>query len=314
VTTGTTSGTGTVGESVPPDDGESTRDEKRALDELFASTRIYRTGKALKELLEFVARFRLYAPYNAMLLHMQMPGARYVAPAHRWHQVYRRRVKPEARPLVILQPMGPVMFVFDVSQTEAEDGALPLPEEVEQPFAVRGAKVGGALPLTIGNAKRDGVLVVQRDEGSQSAGMLRTSPSGGTLDVLTRARPRPEYMRVRLRYELFLNRSHSAEVQYATLVHELGHLYCGHLGTPNARWWPDRSCLPREVEEFEAESISYLVCTRRAIEPPSPQYLNGYLSSDGDIPSISLDCVLKVAGLIEQMGRHRLPPRKHATK
>jgi hypothetical protein len=26
-------------------------------------------------LLEFITRFRFYAPYNAMLIHVQMPGA-----------------------------------------------------------------------------------------------------------------------------------------------------------------------------------------------------------------------------------------------
>ena len=36
------------------------------------------------------------------------------------------------------------------------------------------------------------------------------------------------------------NLSASRESRYATIVHELGHLYCGHLGTPNAKWWPDR--------------------------------------------------------------------------
>jgi hypothetical protein len=283
---------------------------KRALDELFANTRLYCTGKALKELLEFVARFRFYAPYNAMLLHTQMPGATYVAPAHRWRHEHRRKVKPGARPLVILQPMGPVMFVFDVSQTEAEDGAPPLPLEVERPFEVRGGRVTNELALTAENAKRDGVLIADREEGSQSAGMIKASSDGGTLDVLVCRKPKPQYARIQRQYELFLNGAHSPEVKYTTLAHELGHLYCGHLGTPNRHWWPDRSRLSRVAEEFEAESVSYLVCTRRGIEPSSARYLHGYLNADREIPPISLDCVLRAAGLIEQMGRERLPPRK----
>jgi hypothetical protein len=46
--------------------------------------------------------------------------------------------------------------------------------------------------------------------------------------------------------------------KYATLVHELSHLYCGHLGTPNDKWWPDRTELTKEIREFETESICYL--------------------------------------------------------
>ena len=99
---------------------------KRVLDELFCFARQYRTSKSYDGLLKFVASFRLYAPYNAMLVRAQMPGAVFVAPAHRWSRHYGRTIKVNARPLVILQPMGPVMFVFDVSDTEAGRG-LPAP-------------------------------------------------------------------------------------------------------------------------------------------------------------------------------------------
>ena len=48
---------------------------RRALDELFSLTRQYKSTRAYHELLEFITRFRFYAPYNAMLIHVQMPGA-----------------------------------------------------------------------------------------------------------------------------------------------------------------------------------------------------------------------------------------------
>src|ERR1022692_2633394 len=110
-----------------PIDEEATR---RALDELFRLTHQYNSTKAYDELLKFMRRFRFYAPYNAMLIHIQMPGAKFVAPPHRWLHQYRQRIKPGAHPLVILQPMGPVMFVFDVSDTEPLPDAPPLPAEV----------------------------------------------------------------------------------------------------------------------------------------------------------------------------------------
>jgi len=100
---------------------------RRALDELFRLAGEYRTTSEYRKLLDFVGRFRFYSPYNAMLVHIQMPGAEYVAPPHRWLRAYGRHIKAGARPIVILQPMGPVMFVYDVSDTEPEDGAPPLP-------------------------------------------------------------------------------------------------------------------------------------------------------------------------------------------
>ena len=104
-------------------------------------------------------------------------------------------------------------------------------------------------------------------------------------------------------YELLLNARHSPAEQYATLAHELAHLYCGHLGTPNLDWWPSRYWLSEKEREFEAESIAFLVCSRLGIENPSHEYLSGYLKDHISIPAISLNCVLKSAGLIEQMGR-----------
>lgn len=55
--------------------------------------------------------------------------------------------------------------------------------------------------------------------------------------------------------------------------------------------------------------MCYLVCSRLGIENPSEEYLSGYLKANAEIPKISLDCVMKAAGLIEQMGREKLKAR-----
>jgi len=285
---------------------------RRALDELFSLARQYKSSREYFDLLRFIGRFRFYSPFNAMLIHTQMEGARFVAPPHRWLRDYRRRIKTGARPLVILQPMGPVMFVFDVSDTEPEEGAPPLPVRVEQPFEVLHGHIRGELASTMENAKRDGIDIIEKEAGSQSAGSIRIAhvQSSKKFYVLSKSKPEPEYVAVPVRYEMLLNAKHSPEAKYATLAHELAHLYCGHLGTPNEKWWPDRRGLLGEVCEFEAESVSYLLCRRLGIGNPSANYLAGYLRANKETPPISLDCVLKASGLIEQMGRERLRPRK----
>ena len=284
-------------------------DSRRALDELFTLARRYTSSEAYRQLLDFVARFRFYAPFNAMLVHVQMEGATFVAPPHRWLRDYGRRIAPDARPLVILQPMGPVMFVFDVSDTIPLDGAPALPAAVERPFEVRRGRVGGKLPRMIENAIRDGVEVVLREAGSQSAGKIRTAAPGRTLRF-PKSGAVDKVHQVPVRYELMLNADHSPEARYATLAHELAHLYCGHLGTPNERWWPDRRNVPRDVRELEAESVAYLICRRHGIDNPSEEYLSAYTRDHVEMPPLSLDCVMKAAGLIEQMARERLTPRK----
>ena len=44
-------------------------------------------------------------------------------------------------------------------------------------------------------------------------------------------------MQVPVRFEVLLNRSYSATEQLATLAHELGHIYCGHLGAQTSDVW-----------------------------------------------------------------------------
>ena len=285
-----------------------------ALDELFQCALRYTGSKEFRGLVKFIARFRWYSPFNAMLAHIQMPGASYVAPAYRWARDYRRRIRPGARPIVLLQPGGPVMFVFDVSDTEPLPDAKPLPMNVTQPFEVRAGNAGNELGWTMENAKRDGVWINARDAGSQSAGQISRVEPEATIKFQVRKRPKPEFCDIKVRYELLLNTQHSPEAKYATLVHELAHLYCGHLGTPNSDWWPNRYGLQKEVAEFEAESVAFLVCSRIGIENPSTEYLSGYVKDHKNTPPISLGCVLKSAGLIEQMGQRRLGLRKERVK
>jgi hypothetical protein len=82
------------------------------------------------------------------------------------------------------------------------------------------------------------------------------------------------------------------------------------LDPPNARWWPDRQNLSHAGREFEARSVSYLVCTRLGIDTASDEYMAGYVRRCPATPPISLDRVMKSVWLLEQMGRAYLGLRK----
>ena len=282
----------------------------KALDELFLIAGQFTTRSAYADLLHFIARFRMCSPFNAMLVHTQMPGALFVATPKRWWERYKRTIQPGARPITILQPKGPVLFVFDVSDTSPWPGAPELPESVTNPFAIHRGIENGELDRTIENAKWDGVRVHQREFGSQHAGQIQPANARDVFRLPAPPTFKEKRETVPVRFELMLNFHQSREEQYATLTHELGHLYCGHLGTPNPKYWQDRRGIDLQVKECEAESISYLVCTRLGIETPSAEYLADYLGEGGKMPSISLETVIKMAGLIQRMGHSRLPLRK----
>src|SRR6202166_3296927 len=166
-----------------PSDTPLDQDSARtALDELFTLAGKYNSSDAYLELMRFVGRFRFYSPFNAMLIYTQMPGADFVCTALRWRRDYHREIKIGARPIVILQPMGPILFVFDVSDTAPLPNARPLPIRVADPFRVRSGKIGGQLQLTIENAKRDGVLVSERADGSLRAGSIQSAAAGQHLE------------------------------------------------------------------------------------------------------------------------------------
>jgi hypothetical protein len=178
------------------------------------------------------------------------------------------------------------------------------------PFRVRSGQIGGQLAFTIDNAKRDGVRVAERANGSQRAGSIQWAAAGQHMEFTVSKKLLPKSAQVPVWYELVMNSTLSAEARYGALVHELAHLYCGHLGTPNAQWWPDRQNQSLTVREFEAESVSYLVCNRLGVDTSSDEYLAGYVSRCPATPLISLDRIMKSVWLLEQMGRAHLGLRK----
>src|SRR4030088_2575810 len=181
--------------AVTPLDHDSAR---TALDELFTLARKYNSSDAYLELIRFVGRFRFYSPFNAMLIYTQMPGAHFVCTALRWRRDYHREIKIGARPIVILQPMGPILFVFDVSDTAPLPNARPLPLRVEAPFQVRSGKIGGQLALTIENAKRDGVRISQRAGVSLRAVSIQWAVPGQHLEFTIAKKPMPKSTRIPL--------------------------------------------------------------------------------------------------------------------
>jgi hypothetical protein len=145
--------------------------------------------------------------------------------------------------------------------------------------------------------KTDGISYTEVEHGTSSAGFIQINQSK-YKEKITR---KNKDIWVKILYNMVVNRTHPKETRFATVLHELGHIYCGHLGTPNLKWWDDRRYLGRNEKEFEAESVCWLVCERLGVKNPSAEYLSGYLDNNQEIPNISIDSVLKSVGIIESM-------------
>ncbi|MEI6652406.1 MAG: hypothetical protein WCL42_07510 [Chlorobiaceae bacterium] len=64
------------------------------------------------------------------------------------------------------------------------------------------------------------------------------------------------------------------------------------------------------VEIEASRLVSFMVCQRQGIQTTSPEYLSQFVKDHADIPTISMESVMKSAGLIESMSSQRLKLRK----
>ena len=263
------------------------------LDELFAQSIRERKSEKFIEAVNFVAKLRDYAPYNNMLVYLQRPTATFWATVRDWRDRFERSIKEDAIPIIMLQPMGPIMLVYDVADTDGPE----LPERYAEAFDVRGDFDGLWLTKTIENCERAHITVKIKSLGMLHAG---TAIRFGTSNSAQLA--------IEIKEEL------DAPARYATLCHELAHIFLGHLGGDNDGNWPSRWGLRRTKKELEAEATAYLVCKRAGLATTSADYLAGYLENPNDLQGISVDMIMKVSGHIERMGREAVQPKKKRTK
>ena len=261
--------------------------EQALLTSLLHRARLYDQSNSYRELLEFVNRLPHIAPFNAMLLNIQKPGLRFAATERDGHNRLNRTVKEGARPLVILWPFGPVAFVYDIEDTEGD----PLPDDVAHAFRATGPITPVAMTSFEHRLWKFGIYVAFLDYGDGHAGHI--AADGLTVESQSLDRKKRPSYRIRI------NGRHESNVQFSTLVHELAHLYLGHLGYDGYLKIPDRSFLERAVREIEAESVSYLVCRRANVHSEAEKYLASFLRADTSVEQVDTYAVMRAAGHVE---------------
>jgi hypothetical protein len=259
------------------------------IDSLIHASKSYRHSSAFQEMITFMARFRDYAPYNNMLVKVQNPSCSFYAREKDWCDRFGRYLKEDARPMLILAPMHPIMLVYDIDQTEG----APLPEKLTKFANFEGEFDLKWLNRMRENAESYRIRVDIKQLTSTNAGFATMARGTGDWK-----------MRIVLHDEL------NDTSCFGVLCHELAHILLGHLGADRDLWWPCRSNLTRQTVEIEAESVAYIVTSRLGLKGSSAAYVSGYLKN-GPLPeSVSLDLIAKVAGTIEKMALGHVPPKK----
>ena len=269
-------------------DSDGVSEHQSALDELFSRGQNFRHSQKFQEAVEFVAKFRDYSPFNNMLVYLQNPHVTYVATAKQWFKNFRRTIKEDARPIIILAPCTPVLLLYDVEHTEGP----ALPTHLETFGKTSGRFDPGVFQRTLINCERERILVERKD-----------------LPAL-----RPGLATMRLRNSdwsarIFIRKDLDEASSYSILCHELAHVFLGHLGASKKCNWPYRPNASHAVAELEAEAVAYIVCRRGGLNTQSVEYVSGFLKDSSEFENISLDPISRVAGRIEDMGHRLLPPR-----
>lgn len=278
-----------------PEDEEPTPADAGALDELFRLDPRWRSSIRVLALFEFISRFPGYSPYNGFLLFLQDPEAALIATARTWLRKFNRRIKAGARPLLILAPMSPVLFLFDLRDTEGlplSPGALrPGPGRERPP-----ARLFEALVRSCGG-RRIAVREESASEGTaEEAGAVRLTPA-------LRKKHQNRDIESGARYLIRLEAAHDIETRCAALVLELAHLFCGHLGADAGDWWSDRRDVSLERMDIEAESAAFLFCRRQGLHRPAERFLAACRNTERELPAFSLAAVLQATAHIESMAK-----------
>lgn len=126
------------------------------------------------------------------------------------------------------------------------------------------------------------------DAGDGNAGSIKVALRASKPDLPTS-------------YQMNVNRNHDPNVQFATVAHELGHLFLGHLGKDKYLSIPKRPALQHSQRELEAESLSYIVCERNGVLSRSDSYLSTHVKIDTTVNQIDLYQVMRAAGQVEAL-------------
>ncbi len=275
------------GEKVPD------RDTISSIDLLLQQSARYRQSAAFQEMIDFVGRFRGYSPFNNMLVRVQNPSCGYYATARDWADRFGRTLKQDARPMLILAPMHPVMLVYDLDQTEGES----LPEELERFAKFEGQWKPEWLERMVKNAEGHRIQVEFKPLSSTSAGFATVARGAGKWK-----------MRIAVHDGL------DGPSRCGTLCHELAHILLGHLGSDVDHWWPARTNLTLNAIEVEAEAVAWIVMRRLGLSGGSQAYVSHHIRDDRTPDRVSPDSIAKVASLVERMAQENLPPRRPRTQ
>lgn len=271
---------------------------KNSIDELLSRSLKFRGSDGYTQFFQFIARFHHYSRYNTMLVYIQNPAVTFFGGVSYWKKKFNRTIKEDARPYIILAPSGPIMLVYDVMET---DGELTATEFLN-------SGLGRQLYEVVGDF--DDILYYNAIEKAEEYGItVKIVPEnifrGGSITT-----------KITNKLEIKLKNELSFKERFPILIHEIAHLLLGHTGHTEIKkekgrpiQIKTRTKLGITTEELEAETVSYLVCSKLGLTTDAEKYIAGYHIGDEALENFSYDAVIKVTDKIEGTFVSKIGPK-----
>ena len=203
-----------------------------------------------------------------------------------------------AIPILILKPAGPITQVFEELDTDPQPPRLPESDAFAADGDFAPERLDKLIATLAKRTKRNLVVRTRKvDFGRNLAGWI----TGGSDDEPLVSQEGYEPV-----WNVSINRQLTPVEQFTTLLHELGHLFCGHLGPfednnlkDDEYGWPDRSALPHSAKEIEAELVAWWLAEREGIITGSPLYLKPFMERAGEANGlVDLDRVTRAVARV----------------
>ena len=249
----------------------SKKDSDEKIMKLASDAKIFRDSEKYKEYLKFMSFFHKYSWRNTCLIYMQRPNATRVAGMGTWNKMGRRVNKKEndGTGLRILAPRFREYTKKEKNiKGEEEDIKKQYMYFVEVCVWDVTQTTGKELPVIEYQATGDGDLYktmedIIKDEGVR---LYYDAENNGYMILSSK--------------EIHIKNSMDPNGKFATMVHEMAHYKMGHP-------------ISSDINETEAESVCYLVCSTFGIDRKSEIYLAGWLSDKAIMES--MDKIYKVS-------------------
>ncbi len=251
---------------------------------------------------------RNYSLFNSALILLQKPGATIVQSEHAWNKK-GRFINPEATPIIILQLGGPVMPVYDYSDTYGQETIDKItPEKLKAEYLA-------TKKLVLEKSDYDsfvycletyGIICNEKAFGDRLYGQTAGLECPITIYRNTMKNGKAETEEIPAYYKITLNSNLPYHQRILTLFHEMGHLYCGHVRGGKAtklnripKYTGDRD---DDILEFEAEMVSKILCDKYGIFYDGDDYLKQHMEN-GKEPDYLFDLVLTATDKVRKILR-----------